>query len=209
MELTPARSGRVVRLLLLAAVVALAGCDPGRDAVAGEEERRAPVRVDSLFPMEVELERFREGLEPPDGLIGGTGSLEALGDTVIARLARSDTAGLAALTLTRAEFAWLYFPHSMYMAKPYELPPGLVWYRQGNRSSRGLSRLLRRYGGVDLSHARLECPDEGEPLGNAVIRHGCRMAAELAGGEVVRERLFGSVLGLHGSWKLVSFSNGM
>lgn len=193
------------------------GCDPlswshatfPAAETAGNEEptTRTPAHVDSIFPMDEELRRFRVGLKEVVRLSGGARSRDELVELLIDRLEQSDTTAIAAMALTRAEFAWLYFPNTMYMSQPYELPPGFVWYHQQNRSSRGLTRLLRRFSGENLYYSGFRCPDEGEPFGAGRIWHGCTVLGELPTGEVVEERIFGSILELGGTYKLVSFSN--
>jgi len=166
-----------------------------------------PERVDSIFPVEVALERFRSNLDEVTALAGGAPSRQELVDRFIHALERGDTIAVAELAMTPSEFAWLYFPHTMYMAPPYELPPGVVWYQQQNRSSQGFNRVLRRYSGETLYYTGFHCPDYGETFGNGRIWHGCTVLGELPEGEAVEEQLFGSIIELSGVYKLVSFSN--
>jgi hypothetical protein len=195
------------------------GCaDADAGSAPDDEERRMeevrtrvtthiPVHVDSLFPAEEELRRFREGLDEPAGLRGGAGSRDGLVDALIRSLEAADTVAVTALAIDQAEFAWFYFPHSIYTAPPYGLPPGLVWFQSQNRTSRGLTRLLRNYAGKTLYHSGTRCPDAGEPWGQGRIWHGCTVLGELPSGERVEERLFGSILEVDGRFKFVSFSN--
>lgn len=198
-------------LLILTLLLAGAGCEGEREDAgtpsASASEVRTPVRVDSILPMEEEIRRFRADLPVSTGLTGGAESREELVDDFIAALESADTTGLASLTLTPSEFAWLYFPHTIYTAPPYELSPTLVWFQQQNRSSRGLARLLRRYSGETLHATGHRCPDEGSAFGDGWIWHGCTVLGELPTGESVEERLFGSILEWEGRYKLVSFSN--
>lgn len=205
------RSHLRASLLILTLALAGAGCDGERNDAgppsASAAEVRTPVHVDSILPMEEEIRRFRADLPPATGLAGGTGSQEELVDAVVAALEAADTTALASLALTPSEFAWIYFPHTIYTSPPYELSPALVWFHQQNRSSRGLARLLRRYSGETLFATGHRCPDEGEAFGEGWIWHGCAVLGELPTGESVEERLFGSILEWEGRYKLVSFSN--
>ncbi|TVP48950.1 MAG: hypothetical protein EA350_02560 [Gemmatimonadales bacterium] len=204
-------------LLLLTALSAslLAACgtqDTARESTGdagavATAEARNPVHVDSIFPIEEELRRFRIGMEPVSAFTGGETSREALVNALLRRLEAADTTGVAELAMTRTEFAYLYYPHTMYTHPPYELSPALVWFQQQNRSSRGLSRLLQAYAGKTLHDTGFRCPDEGEPLGDGRIWHGCTVLGVVPTGESVEERLFGSILELDGRFKLVSFSN--
>jgi hypothetical protein len=183
-----------------------------------EEERRMeelraavathqPIHVDSVFPMDEEIRRFREGLVEPAGFTGGATSRDGLVETFIRSLEAADTLTVASLAVDQAEFAWFYFPHSIYTAPPYELPPALVWFQSQNRSSRGLTRLLRTYAGKTLYTTGYRCPDDGEAWGEGWIWHGCTVLGEIPTGERVEERLFGSILEVDGRFKFVSFSN--
>ena len=191
-------------LALVAGLSFLSAC--GGDA-ARAEPVRTPVHVDSIFPIEEEIRRFREGMTPVSSLTGGLDSPEALVDALLRRLEAADTLGVAELALTRSEFAYLYYPFTMYTAPPYELSPALVWFQQQNRSSRGLGRLLRTYAGKPLFDTGFACPDGGEAFGDGHIWHGCTVLGELPTGEKVEERLFGSILEVEGRHKFVSFSN--
>jgi len=199
--------------ILLAGFLAACGSqDPAADPAAdtgavATAEARTPVHVDSIFPIEEEIRRFREGMTPVSAFTGGETSKEALVDALLRRLEAADTTGVAELAMTRTEFAFLYYPHTMYTRPPYELSPALVWFQQQNRSSRGLSRLLQAYAGKTLHDTGFRCPDEGEAFGEGRIWHGCTVLGVVPTGESVEERLFGSILELDGRYKLVSFSN--
>ncbi len=192
---------------LVAGLAALTpACAPSeRSSAPGDAE--AAVVVDSIFPMDEELRRFRVGMDSIDTFLGGVDSRDELVETFVNALARADTLGLAALAMTPSEFAWLYFPHSMYMEPPYQLPPGMVWFQLQNRSSRGLNRALSRLGGQTLYYTGYRCPDEGEPYGEGWIWHGCTLLGKLPTGEDVEQRLFGSIFEWRGRYRLVSFSN--
>ncbi|MEX2529923.1 MAG: hypothetical protein WD960_04045 [Gemmatimonadota bacterium] len=204
----PAARLRPRVLLLATTLLGLAACDfqeawsePSSDTAS------TPVHVDSIFPIEEEIRRFRDGTEQVESLSGGEASKEALVERLIHALEVEDVETITSLAMTRNEFAWLYYPHTMYTARPYELSPALVWYHQQNRSSRGLTRLLDRYAGETLYYAGFNCPDEGEAFGEGHIWHGCSVLGSLPTGEEVEERIFGSILEWGGRYKLVSFSN--
>jgi len=184
------------------------GCSDARGrGEAGSPDPSLHVVVDSLFPIEEELRRFREGLPPLDTLQDGWESAEALVAALIQRLESADTLGVAQLALTRTEFAYLYYPHTPYTQPPYELSPALVWFQLQNRSSRGLARLLQRYSGEVLYTVGYQCPDEGEAFAEGWIWHGCKVLAALPSGERVEEQIFGSILRVGDQFKLVGFSN--
>ncbi len=209
---TPSRPALLAWALLLAGLagtLALSGCETDREgAGTPEAAARTPVHVDSTFPIEEEIRRFRVGMTPVHDLAsGGMPSREALVEALLRRLEAADTVGVASLALTRTEFAYLYYPYTIYTAPPYELSPALVWFQLQNRSSRGVGRLLQRYAGETLHDTGHRCPDEGEPWGEGHIWHGCTVLGELPTGEGVEERLFGSILRVGDRYKFVSFSN--
>jgi len=179
---------------------------PMSDAERALEDDGVTV-VDSIFPIEEELRRFRIGLSPTDTLQGGAPTPEALVDTFLRAVEAADTLAVASLALNRAEFAWLYYPYTQYTMPPYELSPALVWFQLQNRSSRGLTRLLQRYAGETLYDTGLHCPDGGEAWGDGWIWHNCTVRGRIPSGDDVEERLFGSILALGGRAKFVSFNN--
>jgi len=205
------RSGSSYRpafLLLVLGLVGVLGAGGCKVQDASESAPPPPVGVvDSVFPIEEELRRFREGMTATDTLFGGESSPEALLDALVRALEAADTLGIARLGMTPTEFAYLYYPYTRYTSPPYELSPGLVWFQLQNRSSRGLNRLIQRYEGETLLRPTLSCPDEGEALGSGWIWDGCTVVGTLPSGESVEERLFGSVLRVGNRHKFVSFAN--
>lgn len=212
--MTPSTSFRPHGLLtiLLASLLAACGSEdasaPPQDSMAvAAAEARTPSHVDSVFPIEEEMRRFRVGMTPVAALDGGAESREALVDALLRRLEAADTTGVAELAMTRTEFAYLYYPHTMYTSPPYELSPGLVWFQLQNQSSRGLARLLTTYAGKELHDTGFRCPDEGEVFGEGRIWHGCTVVGVVPTGESVEERLFGSILEVNGRFKFAGFAN--
>ena len=119
----------------LAAVVMSAGC--------GSPEARADLPdsgrvVDSIIPREEAVRRFRAGLSPVDSLAGGARTRDALVKAFVRALGESDTAALAGLTVSRAEFAYLYYPTAAEGKPPYDLEPGLMWFMLSQRSNTGV-----------------------------------------------------------------------
>jgi hypothetical protein len=198
-----------VGALVASSAFLFGGCEgPAESSGTPEAAAHTPVHVDSTFPIEEEIRRFRVGMTPVEGFAqGAMPSREALVEAFLRRLESGDTTGVAELALTRTEFAYLYYPYTIYTSRPYELSPALVWFQLQNRSSRGLGRLLQRYAGETLFDTGHRCPDEGEPWGEGHIWHGCTILGELPTGETVEERLFGSILQVGDGYKLVSFSN--
>lgn len=188
----------------------LAAVPPGCGTPAGGEARR-PVYVDSIFPIEEDIRRFRATLdEEPTSLRGGAESRERLVKRFVEALERKDTFALAELVLTRPEFGVLYYPHTKYVAEPYRLSPGLLWFLIQNQSSRGITRALQRYGGRPLRYLGHRCdPEEPEAQGPNRVWTGCVVIRAGPDGEPLEERLFGSILERQGRFKFVSFANSL
>ena len=93
--------------------------------------------VDSILPREEALRRFREGLAPVDSLAGGVGSRDELVAAFVRAIAAADTAAIARMAVSRAEFAYLYYPTAVEGMPPYDLEPGLMWFTLYERSDEG------------------------------------------------------------------------
>ena len=202
---------------MAAPVLALAlwavGCGSDRREGRGVEEAvaaaaaPAPTVVDSVVPIGEALARFRADVgEVPTGHRGGADSPEALARETMRLLAAADTSAFAALTVDRAEFAWLYYESSPLAKPPYELPPALMWFQlqQGNRI--GLFRLLRELGGRRLEYERLVCDRHPVVQGENRLWSGCRVRLAVDG-ETRELRLFGAMLERGGRVKMLSYDN--
>jgi hypothetical protein len=171
----------------------------------GQPPEQAGV-VDSTLPIPVLLDRFRAGLDRPVELSGGAGSL----DELVARFARAveaaDSAAFRDLALTRAEFAWLYYPALPEAAPPYELDPGLMWFMIEGNSGRGLYALLEAVGGRPLGMVSYSCESERHH-GPLTLWGPCLVRRVQNGADTVTESLFGPVVSRDGRFKFVSYAN--
>lgn len=187
----------------IAAVALLAGACNTPD-----EAPHDPIPSADADPfVEETLVAFRTGLPTVDTLAYASASASDLVDRFTRALQEADTAAFAYMAMSRQEFAWMYYPHTRYVARPYELPADVVWFNLQNRSSRGLSRALSRYSGVALPGIGHTCPDEPEVEGPNRFWHGCVLWREISPGDTIRERAFGSIWERDGRFKIVSFSN--
>lgn len=203
---------KIVRAALLG--LAAASCGGGIETAAGTAaaeqpvgREHDPVHVDSVFPVEKELRRFRAAL--PDStaaLSGDASSRDDLVERFIAALEVGDRNALATLTITPAEFAWLYYPHSRFSSPPYELSPALVWFQLANYGSRGLNRAIERYGGRPLDVSGYAC-DAAEEQGPNRVWSACTVRLGSAAGDTGSVSLFGAILERDGSFKFVSYGN--
>jgi hypothetical protein len=187
-------------LLALLFTVAVVSCDHGR-AVSRSSA------VDSVVAIDTALARFREGLTAPAGLDSGAPSLDALITTFMTRLERRDTAGLARLALTRAEFAYLYYPFVPEARPPYELSPGLLWFMIEGNSARGLRAALSERGEPPLPYVGHRCPGTPRRDRDNTVWPLCVVRLVLEPGDTVDQRLFGPIVERDGVFKFVSFTN--
>jgi len=178
----------------------------GRSATAPEPVTPVARVVDSIVPPEVAMARFREGLTPTDTLSGGASSVAELTRRLIQALEDSDTTTMRSLVLDRAEFAYLYYPHTEYVAPPRAQPPALLWLFISQNSEKGAIRLVRRLSGRPLGYRGVKCPAPPRTEGPNSLWIGCTVEMGDGGG-TAEHRLFGSIIERGGRFKFVSYTN--
>lgn len=166
-----------------------------------------PQHVDSAVPRDIALAQFRAplGAEVTE-LDSDVRSRDALVDRYVALLARRDTAGLARLALSKAEFAWLYYPTNPISLPPYDLAPGLMWFQLEGNSRKGLLHALEERGGQDLKVVGYAC-ERTTTEGENRIHERCALRRVQATGDTIREILFGGIIERHGRFKLIGHTN--
>ena len=165
--------------------------------------------IDSVFPMPEMLKRFRVGLPELSALQGGEVSREALVSRFITALASSDKVALGKLVLSRAEFAWLYFPNSRDATIPNGLPPQRRWDQVTLNSEKGIGRALTRLGGKPITLDSFDCPNAPVTDGAQKLLDGCTVTLTLADSSKFSGPLFGSIIEYAGRFKFVSYTNDM
>jgi len=198
---------RLSLLLALTTTAALGACASDAAEQRTTDTPYAGV-IDSALPIPELLARFRATVsDTPTTLAGGAPSADALARELLAAVSARDTVAVRGLLLSRAEFAWLYYPHARYTAPPYELGPELVWFTSSAASEKGAARLLARFGGRPLRFEQLVCPDSTDTEGPNVIQRGC-VVRFAPGDSAVRElQLFGALLRRDGRYKFLSYAN--
>jgi hypothetical protein len=202
-------------LAVLALAVAAGACsDPGDGgdgievAAAVAATERQPVHVDSVFPIEEEVRRFRASLQDSvAALDGGAASMDELVARFVAALEAKDPAGLGSLALTVEEFAYVYYPATRFTRRPYEMSPALVWFQLENYGSRGLSRALSRYGGRPLGATGYRCGDAPVVEGDNRIHGDCIIDRVREDGTAEALSLFGQVIERDGRFKFINYAN--
>lgn len=171
--------------------------------------RPATAVIDSVFPMEEMIRRFREGLPETRVLDGGAASRQELATQFVAALAKKDEPTLGRLTLSRAEFAWIFFPNTPNATRDNGLPPTLLWSQTVLASEKGISRALDRIGGGALTLDHLDCPNVPITQGAIRLHSGCVVRLTKADGSKFNGRLFGAMVEHAGRFKFAGYSNDM
>lgn len=208
------RRGPSSSAAVIAAAMLMVGCGSdsahsGREAEVGAPAAVGGPQIDSALPIEEHLRRFRQGLRPVAEFGHAARTREALVDRLVAGLRTRDTAALAALTLDRAEFAYLYYPVSPISRPPYELEPGLLWLQLRAQSGRGLSRALARFGGRDVRLTAVHCDRRPARFDGVRVWSECLVALE---GGATGDSLIplpGPIVELNGRFKFLSHANGL
>ena len=164
--------------------------------------------VDSALAADELLRRFRADIDAvPTRLEGGETSRDALVRRFAAAVQRRDTSELRAMHLSRAEFAYLYFPSNAVARAPYELDPALLWFRLAGETEKGVARLLDRHGGAGFRLVAHECAADAEIQGANRLWGPCVTRFATAAGDTLALRLFGSIVERDGRFKFVSYFN--
>lgn len=197
-----------VPLSLAVACLVGAACDRSAAPDSDSAARPPGYVVDSALSIDTLLARFRQTVaDTPTTLAGGEASAEQLAREFLRAVSSNDTATVRRLVVNRAEFAWLYYPHTRFTRPPYEMGPDLLWLQINEASEKGIVRLLRRYGGSSLGFEALACPDSVTPEGPNRITTGCRIRFAASDSAARTMQLFGSLLQRDGRWKFVSYAN--
>jgi hypothetical protein len=201
-------------LLPVLGLVALSACNPGPTPAAAERRAEAPpapeahpTHVDSFIPRDEALRRFRRGLASVEGLKHGLPSRDALVQAFVRALERRDSTALGRLALSKAEFAYLFYPSSPQGLPPYDLNPDLMWFMLSLQSDKGVRRALTERGGRPLHAAGFRCDGKPSGQGENTVWGPCVLRRVTAQGDTIEERLFGPILDRRGRYKFVSYAN--
>ena len=201
-------------LLSLMLPLAAMGCNNGDQSAGGGTAHAASVPpaaggvVDSALPAGEALRRFRADLrEHPTVLTEAARSRDGLVQRFVRALEARDTAALRGMVLSRAEFAYLYYPSSRFSTEPYQLPPQTLWSLLQGNSEKGAQRALERRAGHPLRYVGYRCEPEPERQGENRFWNECTIRRVAAPRDTVSERLFGSIMERGGRYKFVSYAN--
>ncbi|MDB4883721.1 MAG: hypothetical protein JWL95_2487 [Gemmatimonadetes bacterium] len=165
--------------------------------------------MDSTFPVEEELRRFRADLggDSARTFRGGSASREALVKRFVHALVASDTNDLRAMAIHGREFADLYYPESPYSRPPYHQPPALAWSLIQNPSTSGLTKLLRTWGGKPVTYVSHRCDPKALHDGRTTRFAGCLVRVVEPAGDTTSRLMFGSIVARDGRFKFLSYTN--
>src|SRR5262245_24875262 len=158
--------------------------------------------VDSALARDEALRRFRTGLAEVTELgQEAPRNRDQLVSQFVKALETRDTAMLRDLVLTKAEFAYLYYPTNPQSLPPYDLSPALMWFMTDQNSNRGLLTALAERGGQKLKFAGYECLGAPSRQGENTVWGPCVIRRVQAPGDTVSERLFGPIIERNGRFK--------
>ncbi len=195
--------------IVAVAVLVAAGCD--RAAEAGgrplQATASAPLKIDSILPPGEALRRFQSELPVVTQLDPAARGRDELVSEFIKALERTDSSALKKLALSKAEYAFLYFPSSVYSRKPYELPPDITWLLNDENSRKGSTRILQRVSGRDLRFGGYTCGTSVREQENVFWRDCQVRYVDPASSRRVRRKLFGTIMQRGDRYKFLSYAN--
>lgn len=201
-------------LIALAVSAACTGTESAVASASASERRAEAVHapgyvVDSALPPAELLRRFRVGLDSVARFDNGAASTrDALVQRFARALTRHDTSALRALALSRAEFAYLYYPGTQYVRPPYLIAPDVLWQLMHARSESGMKRLVARVGDAGVRIQGAVCERAPAVEGRNRLLRECVVRVRRAGADSVeRRRLFGTIVERDGRYKFVSYAN--
>lgn len=206
----PGRWGRAHALPLV--LVLMTGCQarPGTrtDGAPASDTTVPPgTVVDSIFPIEEEIRRFRLQVpEVPAGLTGGAPTRDGLVRRWVRALEVADTVAIGTMLMTPAEFITLYYPDSKFTRPPYRQSPRLLWFLMTNASSQGAGRVLQRHGGQPFGFVSYACGDSAEAIGAVRVWSNCLIRRE-ADGVPSEMRFFGGIVEHQGQFKFLTYAS--
>jgi hypothetical protein len=197
---------KLMRRSLLAAVTTMivAACIDGQAATGRLVGQPAVSGVDSILPTEIALARFLHGVARPASLSGGSPGMTDLIERFSEALDHRDSLGLMAMSVTRSEYGYFYYPSSIYVRKPYALPPDVAWLLSSQENAKAVRRLLQRLGGRGAVVRSANCV-RTEQQGVNLVHAECSVTV-VAGNGSEEVRLFRSVLERDGRMKFLSFA---
>ena len=117
-----------------------------------------------------------------------------------------DTAALLRTHLSRAEFAYLYYPEHPQARAPHPLPPDLMWLMIETRSTRAVAEMVAELDGGPSHLETVHCQSTARQGGARVYR-GCRGTLRRKGG-ADEDVALGPIIERDGRFKFIAFGAG-
>jgi hypothetical protein len=200
----------------VAAVATLTACSGGDGprTPSADTGARVPAAPDAPAPAQVptvqqlvdsSLRAFRRGLTEVQAMEGGERSRDALVRRFVAAATARDTTALRRMLITRAEYAWLYFPDARLARPPYGIDPAFLWMQVGSNTERDLPKAFEAVG-PDAAYAGVSCPDSTLREGPNRLHERC-LAVVARGARRDTLSLFGTIVERDGQFKFLSYAN--
>lgn len=126
-------------------------------------------------------------------LVGGLGSLDAVGRAVVEGLNKGDAQGLTQLLLAEADFTGRLFEALSNHPNARQMGPALIFTMQRAQSEDELTRAIEQFGGRGLRFVALE-PGSVEVAEGATLHRRPRLQVEDARGERLSLELLGTIV---------------
>lgn len=188
-------------------LIGLGGATAACDRHQGRGEAAPAAVIDSFLPRDEAIRRFQQNLPRATALESSYQSRDALLAAFVAALGGRDTAALASLAVSRAEFGYLYYPATPQSLPPYDLEPGLMWDLLQRRSDRGIRRALAAYGGRPLQLLSHDCGQGSSREGANTIVGPCVLQLRDKEGKAVSPLLLNQIIERGGRYKVLSYAN--
>lgn len=200
-----------MRDAVLLCLIAAVGCSDGAKAPRAAPNDSLAVQpaavIDSVLPMDVMLARFRARIPEVKSLAHGQPTRDSLVGSVVRSIMSQDTAQLEKDAVSVSEFAWLYFPTSVNAKPPYELPPGLAWFRIQEDARSGVLRALQKFRGHQIAYEGYSCGPAPTVEGPNRVWIHCVINLSVDGQPTVPIKLFSSILERDGRFVVLSYKN--
>ncbi len=197
-----------ITLLFAAALSACGSRESARTQSSAEERPSTTTVVDSVLPVGEALRRFRADIPlAPSGLSGGATTRDELVKSFVRALQQADTTSLGRMLITRAEYAYLYYPTSRASRPPYEEAPDLNYLRSREHSGKGIRRALVLLGDRPARYGGYSCSSRTRKEGNNILWGPCFVEADTGAGAPVDLSLFGTIIEREGHFKFLSYAN--
>jgi hypothetical protein len=198
-------------VIAIAIGLLLAGCRPAdqptqAELITQQSPNSPQAIVDSVFPVEEEIRRFKVARSGASAsvLTGGSASRDALVKRFIAAVQANDSVDIRRMVMNAAEFIDLYYPTSMFATPPYKQSPELRWFLIQENSNKGISRLLSRYGGKPIKLVDYNCAAVATVEGDNKLWDRCVVQWNQKPSPV---RIFSTIVERHGQFKIMSYAN--